>query len=94
MPPKAKITRDMIIDAGFEIAREEGAENINARIVSNKLNCSTHPVMYHFATIENLKLAAFERTDQLSYAISDEYFGGTGKQHAWNWAELYSFCGG
>lgn len=51
MPPKAKITKDMIIDAAFEIARETGAENINARTVSKKLNCSTQPVMYHFATI-------------------------------------------
>lgn len=64
MPPKPKITKEMVIDAAFKVAREEGWENINARIVSNKLNCSTHPVMYHFATIENLKLAAFERTDQ------------------------------
>lgn len=41
----------MIIDAAFEIVRETGAENINARTVSKKLNCSTQPVMYHFATI-------------------------------------------
>ena len=52
MPPKAKITRDMIIDAAFEIARNEGAENINARNVSKQLSCSTQPVMYHFKTIE------------------------------------------
>ena len=64
MPPKPKITKKMVIDAAFEIAREAGWENINARTVSSKLNCSTHPVMYHFATIEELKLAAFERADQ------------------------------
>lgn len=64
MPPKAKITREMIIDAAFEVARETGAENINARTVSKKLNCSTQPVMYHFATIEELKKAAYARTDR------------------------------
>lgn len=63
MPPKPKITKDMVIDAAVEVAREAGWESINARTVSKKLNCSTHPVMYHFATIEELKLAAFERTD-------------------------------
>lgn len=47
MPPKVKITKEMIIDAAFEIARSEGAENINARTVSKKLGCSTQPVMYH-----------------------------------------------
>ena len=63
MPPKAKITKDMVIDAAFEIARTTGAENINARTVSEKLNCSTQPVMYHFSTIEKLKKAAYEKSD-------------------------------
>ena len=31
MPPKVKVTKDMVIDAAFEIAREAGAENINER---------------------------------------------------------------
>ena len=62
MPPKAKITKDMIIAAAFEIARKTGAENINARTVSQKLNCSTQPVMYHFATIEELRKAAYKKT--------------------------------
>lgn len=64
MPPKAKITRDMVVVAAFEIARKTGAENINARTVSKKLNCSTQPVMYHFATIEELKRAAYEKADE------------------------------
>ena len=64
MPPKPKITKDMIIDAAFNVARETGAENINARTVSKKLNCSTQPVMYHFATIDELKRAAYKKADQ------------------------------
>lgn len=61
MPPRPKITRDMIIAAAFDVARKTGAENINARTVSKKLNCSTQPVMYHFTTIEKLKRAAYEK---------------------------------
>lgn len=64
MPPKAKITKDMVIDAAFEVARESGAENINARTVAGKLKCSTQPVMYHFATIEELKRAAYTKADR------------------------------
>ena len=63
MPPKPKISKDMVIDAAFEIARKTGAENINARTVSKKLNCSTQPVMYHFATIEELKRAVYAKSD-------------------------------
>lgn len=63
MPPKAKITKEMVINAAFEVARTKGAEHINARTVAQKLDCSTQPVMYHFATIEELKRAAYEKTD-------------------------------
>ena len=64
MPPKPKISKDMVIDAAFEIARKTGAENINARTVSEKLNCSTQPVMYHFSTIEALKRAVYTKSDR------------------------------
>ena len=63
MPAKPKVTKEMIIDAAFEIARKTGAENINARTVSQKLSCSTQPVMYHFSTIEELKKAVYEKAD-------------------------------
>ena len=63
MPPKPKITKEMIVDAAFEVARKTGAENINARTVAKKLKCSTQPVMYHFATIEELKQAAYAKAD-------------------------------
>ena len=62
--PKAKILKDMVIDAAFEIARESGIDNVNARTVSEKLGCSTQPVMYHFKTIEELKAAVYEKADE------------------------------
>lgn len=49
--PKAKISREMVIDAAFAVTRAMGIENVNARTVSEKLKCSTQPVMYHFARI-------------------------------------------
>ena len=63
MPAKAKVTKEMIVDAAFALAREAGVENINARTVSERLHCSTQPVMYHFATIEELKRAVYAKAD-------------------------------
>lgn len=63
MPPKVRITKEMIVDAAFEIVRTEGAESINARTVSKKLGCSTQPVMYHFAKMEDLKRAVYAKLD-------------------------------
>lgn len=64
MPPKTRITRDMILDAAFEIVRESGIEGVNARTVSRRIGCSTQPVMYLFATIEDLKRALYEKADE------------------------------
>lgn len=61
--PKAKISREMVVNAAFEIARREGIENVNARTVAEKLGCSTQPVMYHFSKIEEMKRAVFDKAD-------------------------------
>ncbi len=68
MPPKAKITREMILDAAFRIAREQGAERVNARTVSQALGCSTQPVLYCFDTIEALRRAVYEKADRFHTA--------------------------
>ena len=65
MPPRIRITQDIIIDAAIDVARQSGFESINARTVSERLRCSTQPVMYHFSTIDNLKRAAYARVDRL-----------------------------
>lgn len=62
--PKAKITKEMVIDAAFEVTRAAGYEKINARTVSQKLGCSTQPVLYYFATIQALKEAVYAKADR------------------------------
>ena len=65
MPPKTRITKDMIINAAVAVAKQSGYEKINARTVSEQLHCSTQPVMYHFSTIDAMKRAAYARVDQM-----------------------------
>ena len=65
MPPKTRITKDMIIDAAVEVVKQNGYENINARTVSKQLHCSTQPIMYHFSTVDAMKRAAYEKADHL-----------------------------
>ncbi len=64
MPAIAKVTKEMIIEAAFEIAKEIGSENITARTVSQKLGCSTQPVLYHFKTIEEVRIAAHKKASE------------------------------
>ena len=55
MPPKTKITRESIVAAGLELARQAGPEAINARAVASRLGCSTQPVFSNYAAMEALQ---------------------------------------
>ena len=50
MPPKAKVTKDIIIDAAFNVAREKGVENISARTVAKKLKKAAYAKVDRFHT--------------------------------------------
>ena len=65
MPPKPKITRQMVVDAALDLIRDGGVEAVTVRAVAERLGCSTQPVMYHFATVEELKRAAYTCADGL-----------------------------
>ena len=64
MPPKAKISEDMIIDAAFQIVQSDGADKVTARSISERLNCSTQPVLYYFSTVDEIKKAVYQQADQ------------------------------
>ena len=63
MPPKAKITKEMVINAGFDIVRKEGQENLNVRRIAAELYCSTQPIMYHYKTVDELKADIYAAAD-------------------------------
>ena len=63
MPPKARITKEMIVEEAFQIARAQGADKITARGIARRLKCSTQPVLYYFATVEEIKEAVYQRAD-------------------------------
>lgn len=64
MPPKVKITKEMVIDAAFDIARVEGGDRITARNIADRLKCSTQPVLYHFASIDQIKKEVYQKANE------------------------------
>lgn len=64
MPPKPKITKEMIVDTAFNIVQKEGADKVTARSISGQLNCSTQPVLYYFSTVEDIKKAVYKKVDE------------------------------
>ena len=57
MPPKQRITRDMILEKSFAMFCKDGMEAVNARSVAKVLNCSTQPIFSYFAGMDDLKNA-------------------------------------
>ena len=68
MPPKVKVSKEMILNASFEIIQKEGHEGLNARRIAEYLKCSTQPVLYNFRTVDEIR--------EEVYKIADEYHTG------------------
>lgn len=84
MPPKAKFTREEIIDAAFQLAREKGLEAVVAREVGKRLGTSSSPIFTAFRNMEELhtevKKAAMKKfetyvQDALNYSPLFKYVG-------------------
>ena len=57
MPPKPKITKEMILTAVLKITQEVGFEAVNARSIAERLQCSTRPIFTCYESMEELKAA-------------------------------------
>ena len=84
MPPKAKYTREEIIQKAFEIAREKGIEAVVARELGKALGTSSSPIFTAFKNMEELQqevrkvaLREFESyvADALNYTPAFKYVG-------------------
>ena len=69
MPPKAKYSREDIVNAAFNIAEAEGLDAISARKVADQLGCSVAPLYVNFSTLEELVAAVMEKINVISAEI-------------------------
>ena len=60
MPPKAKFTREQIIEAALEIVRAEDFESLTARALGKKLGSSACPIFTMFENMEEVQQAVME----------------------------------
>lgn len=69
MPPKPKVTREIILEAALELLREEGMDAVNARNVAKRLGTSTQPIFSHFASMEELREALYTYAEHLYNSV-------------------------
>lgn len=67
MPTTIKISKDMILDAAFKIAREEGIEKISNREIAKKLDCSIRPIYYQFENVQEMQKELYLKIEKYFY---------------------------
>jgi len=65
MPPKQKYTKDDIVDAAFNIIREQGWEALTQRSIAQKLNASIGPIYSYLKSMTKLEEAVIEKAYEL-----------------------------
>lgn len=65
MPPKAKFTREQIIDGAFGIVREAGMDALTARSLAKRLGTSTAPIFTVFESLEAVQNEVIRRAKEL-----------------------------
>ena len=67
MPTKIRISKDMILDAAFEIVRKDGMEKLSNRELASKLKCSIRPIYYQFENVEEMQKELYTKIEQYFY---------------------------
>ena len=67
--PKQRLTREMVVQAAFDIAREQGMEQVLVKNLADRLNCSTQPIYSYAKNMEELRLAV----EKLTLSFVDDF---------------------
>lgn len=53
--PKQRITKKMVVDAAFDIARNSGMEQVMVKNIAEKIGCSVQPIYSYCKNMEGLR---------------------------------------
>lgn len=85
--PKQKITKDMVLEAAFELAREGGMDQVLVKRIAEKLNCSVQPIYSYCSNMGNLrkevgeKARDFAQTYVKDHLDPEDLFRSTGRAY-------------
>ena len=75
MAPKAKVTREEIVEAAVGLVREVGRDALNARSLATRLGCSTQPIFSNFRSMQDLERAVIEEAERRYCLYTTEEIG-------------------
>lgn len=71
MPPKAKFTKEEIVEAGLSIVREGGIDSLTARTLGDRLGSSARPIFTVFKSMDEVHQAVIGAARE----VYDGYIG-------------------
>ena len=77
MARKESITREMLLDAAFEMVKEEGIESLTARKLAVKAGCSTQPIFRTYKNMEEVTEEVFLKTKDFYITYYKNYKKGS-----------------
>ena len=60
--PRQRITKEMIVEAAFSLAREGGMEKVLVKNIAERIGCSVQPVYCYCQNMEGLKAEVIDYT--------------------------------
>ena len=76
MGRKVRITREMILEAAYEILDESGIGAVGIKAIAARLGCSTQPVSWVFGSMKELKKELFRYANERAYEALPEAMAG------------------
>lgn len=67
MPKTVKITKELILETAFKLAKEKGLEGVSNREIAKKLKCSIRPIYYQFENTKELNTELYNKIEKYFY---------------------------
>ncbi|MDO5602014.1 MAG: TetR/AcrR family transcriptional regulator [Oscillospiraceae bacterium] len=85
--PKQRITKEMVVDAAFALARQDGMEQVLVKNIAQRLGCSVQPIYSYCHNMEGLrhdveeKVRNFLREYLAAHIDKNDLFRSTGQAY-------------
>ncbi len=85
--PKQRITKEMVVHADFEIARDSGMEQVMVKTIAGKIGCSVQPIYSYCKNMESLRQDVASQAKRFiqeyisSHIDKNDLFRSTGKAY-------------
>ena len=85
--PKQRITKEMVVNAAFEIAENGGMEQVTVKSIADKIGCSVQPIYSYCKNMDGLRQDVIDQVNCFiqkyvaSHIDKDDLFRSTGKSY-------------